>query len=145
MNSVKNTHVQLLASIWPGHLFEESVLVLGERGLDRLAATRTLNALTWKELQPVVEAWEDAFVTLRHCMARTHSLRHCVVRTEGPHTPSKLLPKTALRLIDEYGNFTADLAVKHFELAAERCRIEQSLSVSLRDVSQFTSAGLAVI
>ena len=62
---VRNLHVAMLQSALDAAVFSEQVRVVGSRGLDKLARSRTLPALVWQRMEPVVAAHEDRRIGLR--------------------------------------------------------------------------------
>ena len=100
-------------------LFDERVRVVGARDLSDLASTRTLEALVAKELSPYVAIATKNAVALREASVLFRALQ------TFPGVSG--LPTIVVALIDSFGGFFSKFLHLHFQVARERCRLEQML------------------
>ena len=61
---VRNLHVTMLRNVLGETVFCEQVRVVGTRGLDDLARSRTLVALVWQHMATLVSNYEDRLTKL---------------------------------------------------------------------------------
>ena len=116
---VRNLHVAMLRSALGESVFCEQVRVVGSRGLDELARSRTLPALVWQRMAPVVAAHEDRLTKLDEAASHVAALG-ALARRFG---------KIVVDVIESFGGFKITLATMHLVVAAERCALEAHVSI----------------
>ena len=111
---VRNAHVRMLEMFLGVTAFREHVRVVGMRGLDVLARSRTLPAPVWERIEPRVAAHEHRLTELVDAAAHVAML--AIYR--------RMFCAYIVSVIDSFGNFNRKLATMHHGVAAEGCAIE---------------------
>ena len=98
LSKVRNLHVAMLRdaldeSVFCGSVLCEQVRVASSRGLDELARSRTLTALVWQRMAPVVAAHEDRLRKLDDAASHVAALEAVALR----------LGKIVVDVIDSFG------------------------------------------
>ena len=121
---VRNMHVAMLQSALGAAVFFEQVRVVGSRGLDKLARSRTLPALVWRRMEPVVALHENRLSHLYAAATRVAALA-ALTRKFG---------KTVVDHIESFGVFKSTLATMHQVVAEDRHELERYVSTVERDI-----------
>ena len=125
LKKVRNTHLQMLRYVMGESLFESSVVCIGNRDLDPLAKSRTVETLTWNAMEPDVLSHEARLPALQASIYRVRAVISLGARFGFSDITN---------LIDAYGGFSRALLQQHRRFALERVHLETLVKVKTEQV-----------
>ena len=133
---VRNMHVGMLQSSLAPDVFAEQVRVIGSRGLDELARSRTLPALVWRRMEAIVSLYERRLSLLHDAATRVSALGVFLrwLKTNAAYFRGDRPMENVIELINSFGVFKETLATMHKVVASDRHAVETYVSTVQKDI-----------
>ena len=131
---VRNMHVQMLVNTLSAGGFLEQVRVIGTHGLDKLAQSRTLPALVWQRMEPMVVQYEHRLTLLYAAGTRVVALAVLTRELEKFEHSQQEHIEFIVNHIESFGMFRSNLATMHQVVAYDRHELEGYVSTVEREI-----------